>query len=151
MSNRALTVHAMTIMRNREDPLEAHYPGSTSPQLRAIVATRTKKEAADLFGVALSYFNQYSSPTGNDAEIATATAKPGQVFAAPTQHRSDVYFEITRRPYVSRKRHKLQPFIAPPAQPNFTREELGLIAERFSMANDPVGQSIAVKAGKMLA
>lgn len=41
--------------------------------------------------------------------------------------------------------NKSQPFSS-----RFTKEELKAIAERFSMANDDLGQSIAAKANLML-
>lgn len=47
---------------------------------RKIVATRTKKEAAEALSMSLYLFNQYASDTGNQTEIDLATSEPGQVF-----------------------------------------------------------------------
>ena len=54
--------------------------GDAKGQRRAIVATRTKAEAAKAFGVSMYWLNLYGSQTGNAEEIAVATAEPGVVF-----------------------------------------------------------------------
>lgn len=62
---------------------------------REMVATATKKEAAELFGFSLHTLNQYASITGNKDDIAVALTKPGTVFI---KHRNGVaWHEKTRR------------------------------------------------------
>ena len=48
----------------------------------SLVAATTKTEAARLLGMSLFAFNQFVSETGNEADIAEATARPGLGFAA---------------------------------------------------------------------
>lgn len=62
-------------------------------QVRAIVAVRTKKEAAVAFGMSLYALNDWASETGNATEIAVATAKPGAVFIAPLDNRNGGFVE----------------------------------------------------------
>jgi len=49
-------------------------------QVRVIVATTTKKRAAELLGISLYELNSYFSATGNAGEIDTAEAAPETVF-----------------------------------------------------------------------
>lgn len=51
-------------------------------QVRTIVATKTKKEAAALVDVSLYHFNGYWCETGNRVEMDTALSMPGVVFCA---------------------------------------------------------------------
>lgn len=51
-------------------------------QVRAIIATRTKKEAIAKLNMSASHFNNYWCETGNDLELTTAIAKEGVVFVA---------------------------------------------------------------------
>lgn len=123
-------------------------------QCRAVVAAKTKKAAAELFGVSYGEFSNYGCETGDTLEIDTAMANPNQVFARSVDDYSGPYVEISRKPHVPFKRAKKQ--YAPVFDytrrdvPAFTNEELTTILERFVMSNDPVGQSIATKAEKML-
>ena len=48
-------------------------------QARAVVATKTKKRAAELFGLSMYLMNNYASVTGNEKEIAAAMEKPETV------------------------------------------------------------------------
>lgn len=54
---------------------------------RAIVATKTKSEAAAAFAVSMYSFNNWAGDTGNHAEVAVAMTKPGTVFTAPGDNR----------------------------------------------------------------
>jgi hypothetical protein len=56
--------------------------GCCSGIYREIVATKTKKEARELFGVSYSYFEDYYCETGNKKEIKIAMSKPRTVFRA---------------------------------------------------------------------
>ena len=49
-------------------------------QKRAIVATKTKKEAINLFQVSYHRFINYCCETGNETEIKIALSKPNTVF-----------------------------------------------------------------------
>ena len=51
-------------------------------QLRTIVATTTKKRAAEILRMSLYEFNNYWSETGNDIELETALKEPEIVFVA---------------------------------------------------------------------
>lgn len=54
------------------------YGGSYQGQQRAIIAAYNAQEVADAHGGASAYYIRgYWSVTGNEAEIATATARPG--------------------------------------------------------------------------
>jgi len=48
-------------------------------QARAVVATKTKKKAAELLGLSMYMMNNYASETGNEKEIAAAMKKPETV------------------------------------------------------------------------
>ena len=50
---------------------------------RQIVATKTKKAAAEALGLNYNHFNNYASDTGNETELRVALAEPGVVFSAP--------------------------------------------------------------------
>lgn len=51
-------------------------------QVRAIIATRTKKEACIKLDITMHRFNECWGETGNEIEIRTALAKEGVVFVA---------------------------------------------------------------------
>ena len=146
---RPLIVYGYTLMASPQEVLK-HYPDTKYvSQVRAVVATRTKKEAIAAFGVSTGEARNYISVTGNEHELEIALAKPGQVFARPLNEWNGDYFEIERRSHVPRKRARgVLTHYTPP--PSFTREELEAIAERFAMANDSIGQEIAAKALLML-
>lgn len=121
-------------------------PIRNSMQIRAIVATTTKVEAARLFGVPIGYFNDYAAETANDKELETALDKPGQVFGRWADKNNGPYTPAVIRPHIARKRipkPERKPYVPPVT---FTDEELMAIAGRFAGANDPVGQAIARKA-----
>jgi hypothetical protein len=69
--------------------------GMTLGENRLIVATKTKRSAAVLFGISLNGLNTYGCPTANAEEIALASAEPGVVFARSLRGTS-------RGPYVRR-------------------------------------------------
>lgn len=117
-------------------------------QLSAVVATTTKKEAMEKFGVSTSEANGYMTETGNEQQIAAAMSEPGTVFARPINAWDSKYYKIERKPHVVHPRRVRVTYVYIP-RPEFTKEELLAIAERFEMANDPVGQSIAEKALKL--
>ena len=48
-------------------------------QARAVVATKTKKEAAKLLGLSMYMMKNYACETGNEKEITAAMKKPGTV------------------------------------------------------------------------
>ena len=48
-------------------------------QHRAVVATKTKKRAAELFNQSMYTFNNYTCVTKNEAEVKAALAKPETV------------------------------------------------------------------------
>lgn len=47
---------------------------------RRIVATTSKKRAAELIGTSYYHFNEYASQTGNKEEVELAMSKPETVF-----------------------------------------------------------------------
>lgn len=51
-----------------------------SGQIRAIVATKTKKRACELFGISYNYFINYGCETYNDKELKIALKKPEVIF-----------------------------------------------------------------------
>ena len=55
--------------------------GWTSHPWRAVVATRTKREAARHYNGSYYHFNVYAAETGNAEEVAAATAQPGRCLA----------------------------------------------------------------------
>jgi hypothetical protein len=69
-------------------------------QCRAIVAAPSKAaavralNAADL-AVTMHTFNGYAAETGNDTEIATATAHPLHVFVSPDLARVGQFVDLT--------------------------------------------------------
>jgi len=66
-------------------------------QVRAIVATKTKKRAAELFGVSLYHFNQFCCETGNATELQVAQGNPETVFYCENRHIHDpIYQELER-------------------------------------------------------
>jgi len=58
-------------------------------QVRTIVATYTKKRAAELLGVSMYYFNNYWTKTGNDIELEVALSEPETVFRASSSMGND--------------------------------------------------------------
>ncbi|KKL13035.1 hypothetical protein LCGC14_2529790 [marine sediment metagenome] len=54
-------------------------------QVRAIVATKTKKKARELFDISYSYFTDYFGETGNEKELEIALANPEIVFCTAIQ------------------------------------------------------------------
>lgn len=48
-------------------------------QRRAVVAAKSQKEAARLFGVSLYELRNYASETGNEVEVRIASESPGRV------------------------------------------------------------------------
>ena len=64
-------------------------------QAKTIVAARSQREAAALFGTALSDLRHFGSETGNEFDIELAMTKPGQVFAAQREYGQSEYLEVT--------------------------------------------------------
>jgi hypothetical protein len=52
-------------------------------QVEAVVAARSKKQAAILYSMSISSFNSWCSETGNAGQIEAASREPGVVFAKP--------------------------------------------------------------------
>ena len=66
-------------------------------QLRTIVATTSRAKAAELVGLRPSEMANYWSVTGNQTELATALAEPGQVFqASSTMGKDFVPVDLSR-------------------------------------------------------
>jgi hypothetical protein len=63
-------------------------------QVRCIVATRTKKRAAELLNIPVSHLNNYFSVTGNSKELAIALAEPEVVFTE-TQPFTKIYERLS--------------------------------------------------------
>lgn len=59
---------------------------------RQIVATKTKKAAAEALGLSYYHFNEYACDTGNDVELRVALAEPGVVFSSPGTSRNEDKF-----------------------------------------------------------
>lgn len=57
-----------------------HPYATPNGQVRAIVATKSRVEAAHLFHMTDGYLKKYGCITGNDEEIAAAMSKPGKIF-----------------------------------------------------------------------
>jgi len=53
-------------------------------QARAVVATKTKKKAAELLGLSMYMFNEYAAQTWNEKEVAAAMEKPETVIVMET-------------------------------------------------------------------
>ena len=123
--------------------------GLGGPQVRGIVATTTKKEAARLFGVSLYDFVNYACETSNEIEINTAKVKPGQVFGSNLNDWEKSFKEIFRSSYVVVPRRKGRAIHAatPPSHAvvEFTDEELFYMAEMFEHSNNPIARTIAEK------
>jgi hypothetical protein len=64
-------------------------------QVRTIVATTSKKKAAELVGESIHQINTWWEETGNATEVAVATAKPDTVFVASSDMGCD--FKERRR------------------------------------------------------
>lgn len=86
-----LTVWGIIRMKPHDIPLDqpAHVR-----QCRAIVAAPSKAAARRAFDAAGFYmtmhsFNGFAGETGNDHEVATATAAPGHVFITSVQGRGE--------------------------------------------------------------
>lgn len=60
-------------------------------QVEAVVAARSKKQAAILYSMTISSFNQWCSETGNAQKIEAAISQPGVVFARPLDDRKADY------------------------------------------------------------
>lgn len=63
---------------------------------RRIVATTSKKKAAELIGTSLYHFNEYGCETGNEEEIKMAMSKPETVFEQSLRSSSSPWVEITK-------------------------------------------------------
>jgi hypothetical protein len=147
---RELKVWGMTLSARNLDNLPLRPDGRREVQCKAVVATRTKKEAMALFGVTANEMNNYGGETGHEPSLQIAMSQPNQVFACGIDDYDYNFVPITRQPWITRPRFKRAPYVAPIDPPEFTDEELEAIMERFSMANDPVGQSIVEKIKMML-
>lgn len=159
---RELKVFSYT-MSSHGDESERLGQRSHVRQVRAVVATRTKKEAIEKFGIPASVANGYMGETGNEQDIAKAMSKPGQVFAHALDAYGDqrTYIEIERKPHEPIKRPKRIPIEERMAQwdrerreqeaREFTDEELEYLVEMFTGANNPLAGSIAEKAKLQLA
>lgn len=65
---------------------------------RRIVATTSKKRAAELVGTSFYHFNEFASITGNETEVALAMAKPETVYESLDNHLDDDdWKEVTRK------------------------------------------------------
>jgi hypothetical protein len=71
--------------------------GLQARQCLVIVATTSRKEAARLMDVPDSFLRDYGSETGNAAQIAIATSKPGTLFATKDMNYPEEYKEIPPR------------------------------------------------------
>ena len=58
----------------------SRYKETMGLQCRAIVATKTKKEAMEAFGQTSYTFKNYTAETGNEVELKVALADPGVVY-----------------------------------------------------------------------
>lgn len=131
-------------------------------QIKAVVATTTKREAIEKFGVTQSEARDYMGETGHKPSVDIAISKPGQVFAYSIDDYSDnpKYIEISRKPHVPVKRPKRKSYEeiraereerrAEEAARRLNEEELDYLVDMFGGANSPVAQSIAAKAALML-
>lgn len=63
--------------------------GRGRPQVRTIVAARTKKRAAELLGISAGELNKDWSVTGNKAELEAALARPEVVLQASSTFGND--------------------------------------------------------------
>jgi hypothetical protein len=154
---RELKVFAMTLA-TYGDESERLGQARHVRQMQAVVATTTKKEAIEKFGITPSEANGYMHETGNEQDIAKAMSKPGQVFAhAINSYGNDrPYIEITRTPHVPLKRAKRLSYEERKALwdeadrqrelRQFTHEELEYMVDMFAGANNPVAASIAERA-----
>lgn len=127
-------------------------------QIRAVVATTTKKEAIEKLGITATDARDHLGETGNEQEIKIAMSKPGQVFASAIDAYSDdkKYIEIERNPHVPVKRGKRESYEERAARwarqdaareaRKFTAEELEHLVDMLSGANHPLSASIAEKA-----
>jgi hypothetical protein len=155
-SKRPLVVYAMMLSSAKEDNLPLRPDGRPHRQVRAIVATRTKKEAIALFGCTAGEFREYSSKTSNAIDLEVALAKPGQLFVRRIDDWDGNYLPSSRSPHVPLPRVKgpSKPLSQRPQRllpvAKFTRNELEMIRDHFAMANDSDGLGIAEKAQLML-
>ena len=150
-----LKVFGMCIASYSKDEVFKYYTDEQylrSRQLEAVVATKTKKEAAQLFGVTYNYFSEYAGETGNERQIAAAMSNPGVVMARPLNvYGNDApYFPVYREPHIIRPRRKKKPLDLTITKPYFTNKDLLMIEQRFAMSNDPEGVEIARKCRIML-
>lgn len=63
---------------------------------RRIVATTSKKKAAELIGTTFYHFNEYGSETGNEEEVKLAMSKPGTVFEREDWIARKPWAEVTK-------------------------------------------------------
>ena len=63
---------------------------------RRIVATTSKKKAAELIGTSLYHFNEYGCETGNEEEIKLAMSKPETVFEREDWRAGAPWVEVTK-------------------------------------------------------
>jgi len=142
---RDLKVYRMVLMTRTGDNL----PGR---QISAVVATRTKKEAQERFGITTNEMNDYAATTTNEGDVKAAMSKPGQVFAHRLDDYSDdkTYVEIVRQPHVPISRRVRKPLAPYVPKPQFTQDELELIVAYFERANSPEAAAVAEKAKGML-
>ncbi|MFS0884945.1 hypothetical protein [Aeromicrobium sp. 179-A 4D2 NHS] len=61
-------------------------PANGSNQCNAVIASTSKKAAAEALGMNVYNFNQWASETGNALSIEIAMSDPGVVFLAPLDH-----------------------------------------------------------------
>jgi hypothetical protein len=126
-------------------------------QCKAVVATTTRKEAIEKFGITQGEASGYMSETGNEHDIAIAMSKPGQVFAfALDDHKHANPIEIFREPHKPIPRRRRPTFEELQAarqareeeqkKREFNRDELEHLVEMLAGANHPLSASIAEKA-----
>jgi hypothetical protein len=151
---RELKVYGTLLVASPEEQ-EALGQNSRQRQIRAIVATRTKKEACEKLGLSASEARGFLAETFNPEETDMAMSEPGQVFATQS-HVKKYFIKIERRPHVPVKRTKRLSFAeqmkireknrAEREARAFTREELEYMVDLFSSANNPLAASIAERA-----
>ena len=63
------------------------------PQVRTIVATTSKKRAAELLNLSIYYFNEHWAESNNDKEVVIATKFPEVVLKASSIDGDDFHSE----------------------------------------------------------
>ena len=63
---------------------------------RRIVATTSKKKAAELIGTSQYHFSEYGCETGNKREVELAMSKPGTVFEQQNPHHNGPWREVSQ-------------------------------------------------------